>query len=149
MAGILTLILLIFADYPKVEVKILDSIPDGIYQSRNMTIDENSKEIFILDSKACSVAIMNLLTRKNLVFGKRGQGPGEFQIPISLSVNDTYIIVGDIMKIHFLIEKIINISSQLKRLTTHQMLFFQVLMIRFLYLWQNSHLMGIVHELLI
>jgi len=60
---------------------------------RSFRVDNNGN-IYVLDSKACRILKFNELGDLILTIGKKGQGPGEFQLPFSLEFgrNDTLLI---------------------------------------------------------
>jgi hypothetical protein len=71
-----------------------ESNGEYFWNAERMSKGQNG-EIIVADKKACRVMAYDKSGMLKRIIGRRGQGPGEFQNPFSLSGNDKYLVVGD------------------------------------------------------
>jgi len=74
--------------------------PEGFYKARLPLVDVDSKgRIYVLNDVQKEVAVFDSAGMNLGVFGREGDGPGEFRFPVSVSAADSgvfYVLDGDI-----------------------------------------------------
>ncbi len=78
----------------KNEIKLQQINNNYIGSVKDCFVDKNL--IYIVDSKLSNVKVFNKKGQLVKVVGKKGRGPGEFQIPIAIDVDQDHLYVSDI-----------------------------------------------------
>lgn len=67
---------------------------DYLWNAERMGGDRTG-EIIVADKRACKIFVFSSAGRIEYKWGRRGQGPGEFQNPYSLAVNGKSLVISD------------------------------------------------------
>lgn len=89
------------------EIKI--QIPDPIYVVENAYSFKN--EILLVDRDTCSIMRIKKSGEVKANHQGRGNGPGEFSIPLSITGNDQLTFVADLQKMHVFDDNLVFLSS--------------------------------------
>ena len=81
--------------YAAMEVKPAAENTDSLYFSRPCAIVYDEKNLFVLDSEDEEIKVFSKAGGFLYAFGKKGQGPGEFQMPGDMDILGDKIFVSD------------------------------------------------------
>lgn len=81
--------------YAAIEVKPEAKNTDSLYFSRPVSIIYDEKSLFVLDSEDCRINVFSKSGAFLHSLGRKGQGPGEFQMPSDMDILRDKIFVAD------------------------------------------------------